>query len=59
MDHSRDALIAATAQFEGCALVTNDKRLAGRARARGVPVLSSAELFARIGFASPSVSGGQ
>jgi rRNA-processing protein FCF1 len=63
VDHSRDALIAATAQFEDCALVTNDKRLAGRARARGVPVLSSvlssAELFARIGFASPSVSGGQ
>ena len=33
--HSRDALIAHTALHEGCALVTNEKRLAAGARKEG------------------------
>jgi rRNA-processing protein FCF1 len=53
IDHTRDALLAATAQFEQCTLITNDSRLAGRARDRGVPVLTSAELLARVGFQMP------
>ncbi|XVV05371.1 hypothetical protein ACQPW3_08245 [Actinosynnema sp. CA-248983] len=47
--HTRDALIAGTAVFEQCALTTNDKRLAGRARACGLEVLSGAELLAEFG----------
>jgi predicted nucleic acid-binding protein len=51
IDHTRDALIAATAIFEKCALVTNDKRLAGRARERGIEVLTTSKLLADYGFA--------
>ena len=43
--HSRDALIAHTALSEGCALITNEKRLAARAREQGVEVLTTAELL--------------
>jgi len=50
IDHTRDALIAATAIFEGCALVTNERRLTNRSRERGIEVLSSNELFAELGF---------
>lgn len=50
IDHTRDALIAATAQFEKCALVTFDKRLTNRARDRGVEVITPTELFAEVGF---------
>lgn len=50
IDHTRDALIAATAIFEKCALVTNDKRLAGQAR-RGIEVLTTSKLLADYGFA--------
>jgi rRNA-processing protein FCF1 len=46
--HSRDALIAHTALNEGCALVTNEKRLAARAREQGVEVLTTAELLAEF-----------
>jgi predicted nucleic acid-binding protein len=49
--HSRDALIAHTALNEGCALITNEKRLAARARDQGVEVLTTAELLAELGFA--------
>ncbi len=48
--HSRDALIAHTALNEACALITNEKRLAGRAREQGVEVLTTAELLAEFGF---------
>ena len=53
--HSRDALIAATAQHEGATLVTNDDRLTRRARQVGVEVWSSAEFaaFLRGGAVSP------
>lgn len=50
IDHTRDALIAATAQFEQCAMVTFDKRLTARARDRGVEVLTPTELLREIGF---------
>jgi predicted nucleic acid-binding protein len=50
IDHTRDALIAATAIFEGCALVTNERRLTNRSRERGIEVFSSNELFAELGF---------
>ena len=48
--HSRDALIAHTALNEGCALITNEKRLAARARQQGVEVVTTAELLAEFGF---------
>ncbi len=51
IDHTRDALIAATAIFEKCALVTNDKRLAARARERGIEVITTRNLLADYGFA--------
>ncbi|MDH6610349.1 rRNA-processing protein FCF1 [Streptomyces sp. SAI-208] len=50
IDHTRDALIASTAIFEKCALVTNEKRLTNRSRERGIEVLSSRDLFAELGF---------
>lgn len=45
IDHTRDALIASTARFERCALVTNERRLANRSRARGIEVLTTADLL--------------
>ena len=50
--HTRDAMIAGTAVFERCALVTNDRRLTGRARACGVEVLSTTDLLAEFGFSA-------
>ncbi|WP_210593990.1 hypothetical protein [Streptomyces sp. GESEQ-35] len=51
--HTRDALIAATARFEQCALVTNEHRLAKRSRERGIELLTSAELLSLF---QPAVS---
>ncbi|WP_405626150.1 hypothetical protein OG933_07765 [Streptomyces sp. NBC_00016] len=51
--HTQDALIASTARFEQCALVTNEHRLAKRSRERGIEVLTSAELLAEFGFTLP------
>lgn len=48
--HSRDALIASTARYEQCALVTNERRLAARARDEGIEVLTTASLLAEFGF---------
>ncbi|WP_063794054.1 hypothetical protein [Streptomyces graminilatus] len=53
--HTRDALIASTARFEQCALVTNEHRLAKRSRERGIEVLTSADLLAEFGFTLPVV----
>ncbi|WP_196054660.1 PIN domain-containing protein [Nocardia aurantiaca] len=50
IDHTRDALVAATAQFEQCALVTSDKRLRNRARARGIEVITPDKLLTELGF---------
>ncbi len=47
--HSRDALIAHTAQHEGFALITTETRLAARAREQGVEVLSTAQLLTEFG----------
>lgn len=47
--HSRDALIAHTALHEECALITNDQRLAARAKDQAVEVLTTAELLAEFG----------
>jgi hypothetical protein len=52
VDHTRDALIAVTAVYEGCALVTNERRLAARARDRGFEVLTTLDLLAELGFSS-------
>jgi len=50
--HSIDALVAITAQVEGCALLTDEtKRLPRRARNEGIEVLDCQQLFAEIGFA--------
>lgn len=48
--HTRDALIAATAQYEQCALLTGEKRLTNRARERGVEVITPDDLLAELGF---------
>jgi hypothetical protein len=49
--HGEDALIAITAQVEGCALLTEEKRrLRRRAAAHGIEVLNCEELFNEIGF---------
>lgn len=53
IDHTRDALVAATAQFEQCALVTRDKRLTNRARDRGLEVITPIDLLAEFGFNAP------
>lgn len=50
IDHTRDALIAVTAEFEQCALVTNERRLTNRARDRGIEVLTTRDLLAEVGF---------
>ncbi|WP_433688640.1 hypothetical protein ACQP0I_10530 [Micromonospora carbonacea] len=50
IDQTRDALLAATAVFERCPLVTNDKKLRKRATGRGVQVITTAELLAELGF---------
>jgi rRNA-processing protein FCF1 len=52
--HSRDALIAHTALNERCTLITNEKRLAARARDQGVEVLTTVELLGEFGFAFPA-----
>ncbi|WP_254876762.1 hypothetical protein [Verrucosispora sp. NA02020] len=49
IDHTRDALLAATAVFERCPLVTNDKKLRNRATGRGVQVFTTTELLAELG----------
>jgi hypothetical protein len=49
--HTRDALIAVTAAYENCVLVTNEvRRLPARAREQGIEVITSAELLAWVGF---------
>ena len=50
VDHTRDALIAVTAEVERCALITNERRLTGRARERGIEVLTTTELLAELDF---------
>lgn len=50
IEHTRDALIASTAIYENCALVTNEHRLTNRSRERGIEVLSSNDLFKELGF---------
>jgi rRNA-processing protein FCF1 len=52
--HTRDALIAYTALSELCALVTNDGRLAARARDQGIEVLTTKELLVHCGFNTPA-----
>lgn len=54
--HSRDALIAHTALVEECALVTNEKRLAARARDLGVEILTTLDLLAVFGSAPKSAA---
>lgn len=49
IDHTRDALIAATAIYEQCALVTNETtRLPSRARERGIEVITTDDLIAEM-----------
>lgn len=48
--HTRDALIASTAQYERCTLVTNERRLTNRARAEGIEVVTSRQLLALVGM---------
>ena len=51
--NSRDALVAITALFEQCALLTQEKKLRNRASAQGIEVLTCQDLFAEIGFTPP------
>jgi hypothetical protein len=48
--HTNDELHAATARFEGCALVTDDGRLRRRRGERRVEILSFEEFLEKIGF---------
>lgn len=50
LNNTRDALIAVTAQTDGCALVTNDDRLGKAVRAHGVEVMTTDELLTQLGF---------
>lgn len=51
--HTPDALIAATARFEGCALVTNEERLTKRSREQGIEVLTTRQLLAEFNVDLP------
>lgn len=46
--HTRDALIASTARYEKCALVTFDERLTKRAREHGLEVLTPEQLLDEV-----------
>jgi hypothetical protein len=46
--HSEDALIASTAQYEDATLVTDDRRLASRARKQGIAVVGWIEFRASL-----------
>jgi hypothetical protein len=48
--HGRDALAAASAQGNGCGILTEDVRLTRRARELGIEVLSPDDLLAEFGF---------
>ena len=50
IDNTRDALVAATADYENCELVTRERKLTGRARRRGIPVVDTMDLLADLGF---------
>lgn len=47
-DHAEDAVIAATAQYEGATLVTEDTQLRGRATRHGIPVVDWATFRERL-----------
>jgi hypothetical protein len=49
--HNRDALVAITAQYEGCAVLTEDVPLRRRARRQGIEALNCEELLTEIGYA--------
>ena len=48
LDHTEDALIAATAQYESATLVTEDKGLIRRANAQGVSVVRWVAFLERL-----------
>ena len=48
LDHTEDALIAATAQYEGVTLVTEDRTLTSRAGNQGIPVCNWQAFLGRL-----------
>jgi hypothetical protein len=54
--HARDALLAATAKFEGAVLVTEDRRLTRRAEKIGMKVWNGWQLIEFIDGLLPLVS---
>jgi hypothetical protein len=52
--HTRDAMIAVTAQVEQCAVVTFDRRLTNRSRSRSLEVLTPTDLLGAFGFSWPT-----
>jgi rRNA-processing protein FCF1 len=48
IDHTEDALIAATAQYETAVLATEDQRLIAKARAHAVTVIGRQEFYGRL-----------
>jgi hypothetical protein len=46
--HTKDGMIAATAEYEGVPLVTEEKRLTGRARQQGIEVWNWERLLKRM-----------
>ncbi|WP_420032207.1 PIN domain-containing protein [Streptomyces sp. cg28] len=54
LKNTNDGIIASTARYEGCALVTNEaRRLPNRSREEGIEVLSTSDLLAEFGFVLP------
>ena len=53
LKHTRDALIAATAEYEGAVLVTEDKLLKRRAQGQGLLVWTKGELLTKLTRNSP------
>jgi predicted nucleic acid-binding protein len=51
-DHTKDALIAATAKYEDATLVTEDATLAKRARSEGIAVIAWNDFYARLAAAA-------
>ncbi len=49
-NNTRDAIIAATAMYEGCPVVSNDERLRARANRNGVEAITPGEALTRMGF---------
>lgn len=58
VNHTEDALIAATARYERATFVTEDRTAASRSRKQGIPTIGWAELRSRLTLAAAGISKG-